>query len=140
VIGPYDAPKVRLPGSGGACEIAMNAQRTFIIMRLKKRAFVERLDFLTSPGHLDGGDARKRLGMRGEGPAYVISDMALFDFENPVREMQLVSLHPGVTVEQVRSEIGWGIRLAREIGETLAPTEEELWLIRDELDPEGMYR
>jgi glutaconate CoA-transferase subunit B len=78
--------------------------------------------------------------MAGEGPARVITDLALFDFDNEEREMQLASLHPGVTVEHVKDEIGWNIRLASEIGETLAPTEEELRLIRQELDREGMYR
>src|SRR3984893_18109041 len=82
VIGSYTSPKVRLPGSGGACEIAINAQRVFIIMHLKKRAFVEQLDFLTSPGHLSGGDARQALGMPGAGPELVITDMAIFNFEN----------------------------------------------------------
>ena len=81
VIGSYDAPKTRLPGSGGACEIAINAQRVFIIMALKRRSFVERLDFVTSPGHLTGGNARQELGMPGAGPQLVITDKALFDFE-----------------------------------------------------------
>src|ERR1051326_3214696 len=96
VIGSYDAPKTRLPGSGGACEIAINAQRVFIIMALKRRSFVERLDFVTSPGHLTGGNARQELGMPGAGPQLVITDKALFDFDNAEREMQLVSLYPGV--------------------------------------------
>src|SRR6185369_5432139 len=74
VIGDYASPKVRLPGSGGACEIAINAQRIFYIMRLRKRAFVEKLDFCTSPGYLDGGDARQRLGMPGGGPKLVVTD------------------------------------------------------------------
>ena len=116
IIGSYQSPKVRLPGSGGACEIAINAQRLFVIMRLSNRSFVERLDFLTSPGHLSGGDARARLGMPGAGPELVVTDKAIFDFANPEREMQLISLHPGVT------------------------TDEELGTIRVELDPTGMYR
>jgi glutaconate CoA-transferase subunit B len=140
VIGAYDTPKVRLPGSGGACEIAINAQRTFIIMQLKRRAFVGRLDFVTSPGYLDGGDSRRKLGLPGEGPVQVITDKALFDFANPKHEMQLVSLHPGITLDEVWAEIVWPVRLAANIGETLAPTSEELRLIRTELDPEGLYR
>ncbi len=140
VIGSYQSPKVRLPGSGGACEIAINARRLFIIMRLSSRSFVEKLDFLTSPGHLDGGDARARLGMPGAGPELVVTDKAIFDFANPEREMQLVSLHPGVTLETVRAGMGWEPRLAAEVGETPAPTDEELRMIRVELDPTGMYR
>src|SRR5580765_42885 len=101
VIGDYAAPKVRLPGSGGACEIAINARRLLYIMRLKRRAFVERLDFVTSPGHLGGGDARGNMGVPGDGPQLVITDKALFDFANPEREMQLAALHPGVTLDEV---------------------------------------
>src|SRR5262252_3965658 len=105
VIGSYNAPKTRLPGSGGACEIAINAQRVFIIMALKRRSFVERLDFLTSPGHLSGGNARQELGMPGAVPQLVITDKALFDFGNAEREMQLVSLYPGVTLDPVQAEM-----------------------------------
>jgi glutaconate CoA-transferase, subunit B len=140
VIGDYAAPKVRLPGSGGACEIAINARRLLYIMRLKRRAFVERLDFVTSPGHLGGGDARRSMGAPGDGPQLVITDMALFDFANPEREMQLAALHPGVSLDDVRAEVGWPLRVATTIGSTPAPTAEELHMIRVELDPQAMYR
>jgi glutaconate CoA-transferase subunit B len=140
VIGNYDAPKTRLPGSGGACEIATNARRVFMIMRLQKRAFVDRLDFLTSPGHLSGGNARQQLGMPGSGPELVITDKALFDFGNPEREMQLISLYPGVTLEEVRAAIGWDIRQAETISQAEPPTEQELYQLRHELDPGGLYR
>ena len=140
VIGDYRKPKTRLPGSGGACEIAINAQRTFMIMRLKRRAFVDKLDFLTSPGHLTGGDSRARLGLPGGGPELVITDKAILNFDNPEREMQLSELYPGVTVKDVQAEVGWELRLAATIGETAGPTVEELHLIRDEVDPQGMYR
>jgi glutaconate CoA-transferase, subunit B len=140
VIGDYKKPKTRLPGSGGACEIAINAQRTFMIMRLKRRAFVDKLDFLTSPGHLTGGDSRARLGLPGGGPELVITDKAVLNFDNPEREMQLSELYPGVTAKDVQAEVGWPLRLAATIGETAAPTTEELHLIRDEVDPQGMYR
>jgi glutaconate CoA-transferase subunit B len=140
VIGAYDAPKVRLPGSGGACEIAINARRTFTIIRLSPRAFVQKLDFVTSPGHLGGGDTRRALGIPGDGPDLVITDKALFDFNTPERQMRLISLHPGVTIETVRAEMGWEAPLAETIGVTPAPTEDELGLIRVELDPKGMYR
>ena len=140
VIGDYAKPKTRLPGSGGALEIATNAQRTFMIMRLKRRAFVGKLDFLTSPGHLTGGDSRARLGLPGGGPEIVITDKAVLNFANPEREMQLNALYPGVTAEDVQAEVGWPLRLAATIDGIPAPTSEELHLIRDEVDPAAMYR
>lgn len=137
VIGGYTHPKIRLPGSGGACEIAINAQRIFIIMHLKKRAFVEQLDFLTSPGHMHGtmhgADARRKLGMPGAGPELVITDKAIFNFANEEHDMQLTSLYSGVTLEQVHSEMGWQVRVAHTLAETSPPTSEELQLIRSGL-------
>ena len=140
VIGDYGKPKTRLPGSGGACEIATNAQRTFMIMRLKRRAFVEKLDFCTSPGHLNGGDSRARMGLPGGGPELVISDKAILNFANAEREMQLSALYPGVTANDVQAEVGWPLRSADVIEKVAAPSAEELRLIREEVDPKGMYR
>lgn len=140
VIGHYQTPKTRLPGSGGACEIAINARRIFMIMRLSKRAFVPKIDFLTSPGHLDGGDARQRLGMPGYGPDKVITDKALFTFDNPEREMMLVELAAGETVESIQAAVGWPLRLANELREMIPPSAEELAVIREQLDPQGLYR
>jgi glutaconate CoA-transferase subunit B len=140
VIGDYRTPKTRLPGSGGACEIAINARRIFMIMRLSKRAFVPKIDFLTSPGHLDGGDARQRLGMPGYGPDKVITDKALFTFDNPEREMMLVELAAGETVESIQAAIGWPLRTASEVREMTPPTADELVIIREQLDPQGLYR
>ena len=140
VIGDYATPKTRLPGSGGACEIAINARRIFMIMRLSKRAFVNKIDFQTSPGHLDGGDARQRLGMPGFGPDQVITDKALFTFDNPEREMMLVELAPGQTVESVRAAVGWPLRVAGSLREMMPPTAEELAIVREQLDPQGLYR
>ncbi len=140
VIGDYARPKTRLPGSGGACEIAINARRIFMIMRLSKRAFVNKIDFQTSPGHLDGGDARQRLGMPGFGPDQVITDKALFTFDNPEREMMLVELAPGQTVESVRAAVGWPLRVAGSLREMIPPTAEELAIVREPLDPQGLYR
>jgi glutaconate CoA-transferase, subunit B len=130
VIGDYANPKTRLPGSGGACEIAINAKRIFMIMRLKKRAFVEKLDFVTSPGHLQGGDGRAQLNLPGDGPALVITDRALFSFDNPAREMTLVELAPGETVESVQAEVSWPLRVAPELRQMAPPTEEELTIIK----------
>jgi glutaconate CoA-transferase subunit B len=139
VIGDYNAPKTRLPGSGGACEIAVNARRVFYIMYLKRRAFVEQLDFMTSPGYLNGGDARQRQGIPGSGPQLVITDKALFNFDSASHEMQLISLHPGVTLEEVESAVAWKLKRVATLAETLVPTADELYQIRAELDPTGMY-
>jgi glutaconate CoA-transferase subunit B len=140
VIGDYHKPKTRLPGSGGACEIASNAQRTFMIMRLKRRAFVEKLDFLTSPGHVTGGDSRARLGLPGCGPELVITDRAIFNFANSQHEMQLCALYPGATVAEAQAEVAWPLRAAEAIEQTAAPSAEELRLIREELDSRAIYR
>jgi glutaconate CoA-transferase, subunit B len=129
VIGSYSQPKVRLPGSGGACEIAINAHQVYIIMHLKKRAFVEHLDFLTTPGHLHG-NSTTQLGIPGKGPQLVITDKALFNFANADREMQLVSLYPGMTREALSAEIGWQVRVADTLRETPVPTAEELAILR----------
>jgi glutaconate CoA-transferase, subunit B len=137
VIGDYERPKVRLPGSGGAAEIAINARRVFHLVRLNRRSFVQRLDFVTSPGHVSGSGRRS---LERGGPELVVTDMAIFDFENPDREMQLISLHPGVTAGQVQAEVGWALRASKQIGETQAPSKDELRLLREELDPTGLYR
>jgi glutaconate CoA-transferase subunit B len=140
VIGPYQQPKVRLPGSGGACEIALLARKVLIIARLNRRTFVERLDFLTSPGHLSGGDSRSRLGNYGQGPTAVITDMGICRFDKTTREMVLTSLHPGCEVESVRERVGWPLKVADELTETEPPPPEQLRIMREELDPTGRYR
>jgi glutaconate CoA-transferase subunit B len=140
VIGPYQQPKVRLPGSGGACEIALLAGKVLIIARLSRRTFVERLDFLTSPGYLAGGETRLRLGDYGQGPAAVITDMGIFRFDEATHEMALTSLHPGCTVEEVQEKVGWDLRVADDLATTPPPTADELRIMRDELDPTGRYR
>ena len=140
VIGDWEHPKVRLPGSGGACEIAINAQQIFVIMRLRRRAFVERLDFLTSPGHLAGNGERAALGLPGSGPQLVVTDRCVFRFDKEMGEMLLESLHPGVELAEVREEVGWELKVAPDLAETEPPTEEELRLLREELDPQGLYR
>lgn len=140
VIGDYANPKVRLPGSGGACEIALNAKKVFIIMRLKGRAFVDQLHFLTSPGYLNGQDARDRLGLPGAGPELVITDKALFNFDPHSREMTLFQIAPGESVDSIQQEVGWPLLVSEDLREMDLPTDEELALIREELDPQGMYR
>lgn len=140
VIGGYTKPKVRLPGSGGACEIAINAKATFMIMRLQRRAFVESLDFLTSPGHHKGQENAESKPFPGSGPQLVITDKALFDFDNAHREMTLTALAPGHTVDQIKKEVGWALRVSNSLHEIEAPSDEELRIVRQELDPQGLYR
>ena len=140
VIGEYAQPKVRLPGSGGACEIAINAKKILMIMRLKRRAFVDKLNFQTSPGHLHGGTAREELRLPGAGPQLVITDRALFDFDNPQREMTLIQLAPGETAETIQQDVGWPLRISPDLHEVTPPSVEELDIIRRQLDPGGMYR
>jgi glutaconate CoA-transferase, subunit B len=139
VIGDYRQPKVRLPGSGGACEIAIHARKVYLIMPLGKRAFVERIDFVTSPGHLEGPGGRAALGMPGEGPRLVVTDKAIFAFDAASGEMVLSSVHPGVSVEEVQAGVGWPLKIASDLRTTEPPTAEELRLIREELDPGGAY-
>lgn len=140
VIGPYEKPKIRLPGSGGACEIAIHSKKLFMIMRLKKRAFVDRLDFATSPGYLNGGRGeRAALGIPGAGPQLVVTDMALFQFAGDTGEMTLSALRPGVTVEQVQAEVNWPLRVSDDVRTEDPPTAEELRIIREEIDPKGIH-
>jgi glutaconate CoA-transferase subunit B len=139
VIGDYAHPKVRLPGSGGACEIAIHARRILVIMRQGQRSFVERLHFRTSPGHSGDPDHDAARGWWGSGPTSVVTDLGTYSFDDATGEMTLVTVHPGVTVDEVRENMGWDPKVAAEVGETPAPTDEELRLIRDELDPGGVY-
>ena len=142
VIGDYAAPTTRLPGSGGACEIAINAREVFVIMRQSQRSFTERIDFRTSPGNLGGsGDAervRQEQGWIGRGPSVVVTDLGVYHFDDD-GEMRLDSLHPGAGMEQVREATGWAIRVSAGLHTTPSPGEEELRLIREVLDPDGNY-
>ena len=142
VIGDYRRPKVRLPGSGGACEIAINAREVFVIMRQSARSFVERIDFRTSPGNL-GEDAhaastRRKQGWLGRGPSVVVTDLGIHRFTDR-GEMRLESLHPGASLDEVRAATAWEPVVADPLPLTLPPSDEELRLIRDELDPRGAY-
>jgi glutaconate CoA-transferase subunit B len=139
VIGDYASPKVRLPGSGGACEIAIHARKVLVIMRQATRSFVERLDFRTSPGH-SGDPARDRArGWFGSGPTSVVTDLGTYGFDEETGEMTLLTLHRGVSMDEVRSSMGWEPRVSEAVGETPPPSEQELRLIRSELDPAGVY-
>lgn len=131
VIGPYDDPKVRLPGAGGAPEIAANCGEVIVTLRQSKRAFVENVDFITSLGYGEGGDHRARLGLRGSGPSAVITDLAILRPEPSTHELQLVSLHPGVSIDEVRDATGWDLLIADQVGKTPPPTAAELQALRD---------
>jgi glutaconate CoA-transferase subunit B len=135
VIGGYDTPKVRLPGSGGACEIAINAKKVFVIMPQSKRSFVERVDFVTSPGRVAG----ERPTGWGAGPSVVVTGLGVYRFGRESGEMELASLHPGVSLQQARDNTAWDLKVAADLEETRPPTDEELRLIREELDPGGAY-
>jgi glutaconate CoA-transferase, subunit B len=139
VIGDYEHPKVRLPGSGGACEIAIHARQVLVIMRQAQRSFVDRLDFRTSPGHSGDPVHDAARGWWGSGPTSVVTDLASYGFDEATGEMTLRTLHPGVGLDDVRASMGWDPRIADDLGETPAPTDEELQLIREELDPGGVY-
>jgi glutaconate CoA-transferase subunit B len=134
VIGGYDSPTVRLPGSGGACEIAINAKKVFVIMPQSKRSFVERIDFTTSPGHLAG----KRPEEWGGGPSVVVTNLGVCRFDER-GQMFLASMHPGISLDEVRANTAWDLQVADDLEETAPPTDEELSLIREELDPGGAY-
>ncbi|MGD2058827.1 MAG: CoA-transferase, partial [Anaerolineales bacterium] len=139
VIGSYENPKVRLPGSGGACEIALHAQRTFVVTRLSRRTFVEQLDFVTSPGFLDERVAARTV-RSASGPSRVITDKALFSFDPDTHEMLLTGLYPEISMDDVCAEIAWPIKVAAPLQAIEPPEDGELRIIREELDPEGLYR
>jgi glutaconate CoA-transferase, subunit B len=131
VVGDYNAPKVRLPGGGGAPEIASNCGEVFITMAMGHRSFVEKLPFITSMGHGKGGDHRKRLGLKTKGPTRLITDLCVFTPDAKTKEMTVVSLHPGVTREKVQENCGWKVKFARIVKVTPPPTREEVTVLRD---------
>jgi glutaconate CoA-transferase, subunit B len=126
VIGAYDHPSTRLPGAGGAPEIAASAGTVMVIMRQTKRAFVEKCDFRSSIGFGDGHGDRERLGLRGGGPQCVITDLGILEPSPTTSELTLTALHPGVTVEQVRAATGWDLAVAADLTVTDAATSAEI--------------
>jgi glutaconate CoA-transferase subunit B len=131
VIGDYKKPAIRLPGAGGAPEIASCAREVVLVLKQSARAFVKKLDFVTSVGHLDGGNARQRLGLPGEGPVAVVTDLCVMEPDRATKELTVTQLHPGVAREQVSKATGWEIRFAGTVQETPAPTSIELETLRD---------
>ena len=131
VVGSYESPKVRLPGAGGAPEIAASAREVIVILRQNPRAFVEEIAFVTSVGHRHGGESRKELGYQGAGVTMVVTDLGILRPDPETKELTLSALHPGATIEQAREATGWELRVAEELGATDPPTEDELRILRD---------
>lgn len=138
IIGDFDKPKIRLPGSGGGNDIASSSKRIVIIMTHDKRKFVNRLDYLTSPGYLDGPGGRERVGLRGGGPSSVVTNLCVLTFEEETKKMKLLSVHPTITVQQVLENTGFDLLMPETVLETEPPTYEELKIVR-EIDPNGIY-
>ena len=139
VVGSYERPAVRLPGSGGAAEIAIHARRLLIVSKLSLRAFPERVDFITSPGQRHDGVPRAELGMPGAGPVKVITDKAILEADDATGEMVLAALYPGVEEADVQGEVGWPLRRRPCLGRVEPPTATELRLLREVLDPQRFY-
>jgi glutaconate CoA-transferase, subunit B len=139
VIGDWEKPTSRLPGSGGANDVASFVHKMIIIMRQSKRSFVEKIDFLTTPGFLTGPGAREKAGLpRGGGPFRVITQLAVYDFNPATCKMRLFSLHPGATIDDVRANSGFEIEIPKTYGVSPTPTAEELRLLREAIDPSGI--
>ncbi len=138
VIGDYQKPKVRLPGSGGSQEMAGWANRCYVITPHQKRRFPEKVDFRTSAGFLSGRAEREASGVRGGGPLVVVTNLGLLEPDEN-GELMLTALHPGCTVEQVKENTGWEIKIASSLKTTEALLQSELDLLRNELDPDGVY-
>jgi glutaconate CoA-transferase subunit B len=130
VVGPYDHPTVRLPGAGGAPEIAAQCRQVFVMMRQSPRAFVDRLEFRTTVGYGDGPGHRQRLGLPGAGPTLVITDLGLLRPDPETCELTLTHLHPNVTLDDVRQATGWPLAWADRLQTTEAPTPAELEALR----------
>ena len=139
MIGTYERPAVRLPGSGGAAEIAVHAQRTLIVAKLNPRAFPERVDFVTSPGQRCGARSRRELGMPGAGPVKVITDKGVLEADAATGEMVLAALYPDVTADDLQAGVGWPLARRERLGAVIPPTETELRVLREVLDPRKLY-
>ena len=131
VVGPYEKPKTRLPGGGGAPEISSACGEIFIIMRQTPRSFVERIDFVTSFGHGEGGDHRARLGLATKGPTRLVTDLCIFEPDPRTKEMSVTAIHPGITRAEIAESTGWPVRFAATVAETPSPTAHELEVLRD---------
>ena len=131
VIGPYGSPRTRLPGAGGAPEIATSAKEVYVILKQSARSFVDRLDFITSAGYLSGGESRARAGAPGAGPTRIITDLGVLEPDPQSKELTLTHLHPGVELDAVRAATGWPLRVARDLARTPEPSAPVLATLRD---------
>ncbi len=131
VIGDYAAPRVRLPGAGGAPEIAAGCGEVVVVAPHARKTLVERLDFVTTVGHGDGPGARRRHGFRGAGPTAVITDLGVLEPDPETKELTLTAVHHGVTIDDVRAQTGWALRVAATVATTEPPTAEELGALRE---------
>ena len=139
VIGAYEHPKVRLPGSGGACEISIHAKKIILILKQNRKTFAEKIDFVTSPGFINEENPRNTLGIPGEGPILVITDLGVYSFTHDTNEMVLTEIHPGTSLEMIRENLSWDIKISDSLKTTDSPSVKELKIIREELDPEKIY-
>lgn len=139
VIGSYDKPKVRLPGSGGACEIAIHAERVIVVAPLSPRSFPAAVDFVTSPGHAGKYGTRRQLGLPGGGPQRIVTDVGVLEPSPRDGELELVGIYPNAAVDDVKKKVGWPLRVRTDLEEYPGPTSEELRLLRDVLDPTHLY-
>jgi glutaconate CoA-transferase, subunit B len=131
VIGDYRKPKTRLPGGGGAPEIAVSAKEVFVLLRMNSRAMVSKLDFVTSLGHGSGGSSRRDSGAPGRGPTRVITDLGILEPHAVSRELELTWIHPGIVLDQLKAACGWPLLVSDKLAETPAPTAGELTVLRD---------
>jgi glutaconate CoA-transferase, subunit B len=138
VIGEYDHPKVRLPGSGGSQEIAAWAKRCYIMTPHQKRRFPEKVEFMTSAGFIGGKGDRENAGLCGGGMLAVVTDIGMME-PNETGEMILTALHPGKTIEQAKENTSWDLKVTPQLKTTELVTENELRILREELDPNGIY-
>ncbi len=140
VIGEHDHPKVRLPGSGGGNDVGSACWRTIVIMRQSARSFVEKVDFLTTPGYLTGPGAREAAGLpKGTGPYRVVTNLCTMDFDPDSKRMRLLALNPGATVEDVKKNTGFELIVPEQVGVNEEPTDDELRILRDEVDKDRYY-
>jgi acyl CoA:acetate/3-ketoacid CoA transferase beta subunit len=138
VIGPYEHPKVRLPGSGGANDVGTLCNKTIIIMRQDKYRFLKKIDFLTTPGYLDGFDSREKKGLpTGSGPYRVITQLGVYGFDDVSKQMKLLSTHPGVTTDQIKENSGFEILIPKQVSVTTPPSKKEVAILK-KIDPAGM--
>lgn len=138
VIGPHDRPRVRFPGSGGANDVGSLSDKLVVIMRQRSNSFVKKVDFLTTPGYLTGPGAREKAGLaRGSGPYRVITQLAVYGFDDETKRLKLLSRHPGVSLEQIKSSSEFEIMLPKELEETRPPTPEDCAVLR-QIDPLGV--